>query len=311
MSSYGEGRKTMNKREEPLEEPLVSISCITFNHAHYIRKCLDSFLEQETGFKFEILIHDDASTDGTEEIIREYEARYPSIIKGLYEVENQWIKGRRGSAVFNFPRAKGKYIAMCEGDDYWTDNLKLQRQVDFLETHPDYIMVAENGLVKDLVKNKEYLFNKENVSHDVSMLELIEKRRFPTASVLFHKSGLEGSHSLKVTGDTILWVFLSKKGKIKFLPYSSSVYNRGEHGLVLGTHKYKWAELMEEWNNEIKGLMPANFDNEIFKQRNFNEYKSAFKATLKDKEYKYTFLSLFKMLREKPFFFLSYLYRKH
>ncbi len=111
--------------------PLVSICSITYQHAPYIRQCLDGFLMQKTDFAFEVLIHDDASTDGTEEIIREYEAKYPDIIKPLYEEENQWVKGRRGSRTFNFPRAKGKYIAMCEGDDYWTDPLKLQKQVDF------------------------------------------------------------------------------------------------------------------------------------------------------------------------------------
>jgi len=101
-----------------MSEPLASISCITFNHVKYIRDALNGFLMQKTNFPIEILIHDDASTDGTEEIIREYEGKYPEIIKPLYEKENQWGKGRRGSAIFNFPRTKGKYIAMCEGDDY-------------------------------------------------------------------------------------------------------------------------------------------------------------------------------------------------
>lgn len=116
---------------------VVSISCITYNHALYIRQCLDGFMMQQTNFAFEVLIHDDASTDGTTEIIKEYEAKYPEIIKPIYEEENQWVKGRRGSAVFNFPRAKGKYIALCEGDDYWTDPLKLQKQVDILENDQD------------------------------------------------------------------------------------------------------------------------------------------------------------------------------
>lgn len=124
--------------------PLVSICCITYNHAPYIRECLDGFMMQQTNFPFEVLIHDDASTDGTTEIIREYAEKYPDIIKPLYEEENQWVKERRGSAVFNFPRAQGKYIALCEGDDYWTDPLKLQKQVDFLESHSDYVMCTHH-----------------------------------------------------------------------------------------------------------------------------------------------------------------------
>ena len=118
----------------------VSISCITYNHEPYIRQCLNGFIMQKTTFAYEVLIHDDASTDATAEIIREYEEKYPDIIKPVYETENQWLKGKRGSAVFNFPRAKGKYIALCEGDDYWTDPLKLQKQVDFLEAHASCVL---------------------------------------------------------------------------------------------------------------------------------------------------------------------------
>lgn len=113
---------------------------------------------QESNFLFEVLIHDDASTDGTTDIIREYEKKYPNIIKPIYEEENQWQKGRKGSAAFNIPRAQGKYIAFCEGDDYWTDPYKLQKQVDFLEAHHEYDMVCtrfqhlyqENGIIEDV-----------------------------------------------------------------------------------------------------------------------------------------------------------------
>ena len=124
---------------------IVSISCITYNHARYIRQCLDGFLKQKTNFRFEILIHDDCSTDGTTEIIKEYEQKYPGIVRPLYEEKNQYSLGKPiGTQVWNLPRAKGKYIAMCEGDDYWIDPYKLQKQVDFLESHPDYGMCYTN-----------------------------------------------------------------------------------------------------------------------------------------------------------------------
>jgi glycosyltransferase involved in cell wall biosynthesis len=117
---------------------LVSISCITYNHSDYIRKAIDGFLMQKTDFCFEILIHDDCSTDGTAEIIKEYEKDYPDLIFPIYEQENQFSKGGPvGSAVWNVPRARGKYIALCEGDDYWIDPLKLQKQVDYMEDHPE------------------------------------------------------------------------------------------------------------------------------------------------------------------------------
>lgn len=122
------------------ETPLVSICCMTYNHAPFIRKCLEGFLLQETDFPIEILVHDDASTDGTDGIIREYAEKYPEIIFPLYEQENQFSKGKSSTMdiEYNYSRARGKYIAYCEGDDYWTDPQKLNKQVDFLEAHPDY-----------------------------------------------------------------------------------------------------------------------------------------------------------------------------
>ena len=120
-------------------EPLVSICCITYNHAPYIKECIEGFLMQKTTFPIEILIHDDCSTDGTTEIIKDYEKQYPDLIFPLYEEENQYQKGKASEIDFyNYKRARGKYIAYCEGDDYWTDPLKLQKQVDFMEANQEY-----------------------------------------------------------------------------------------------------------------------------------------------------------------------------
>ena len=121
--------------------PLVSICCLTYNHAPYLRQCTDGFMMQERTFPIEILIHDDASTDGTQDIIREYEEKFPDIIKPQYQAENQYSKGKMVEA-YNYFRAEGRYIALCEGDDYWTDPQKLQKQVDFLESYPDYVMCS-------------------------------------------------------------------------------------------------------------------------------------------------------------------------
>ena len=124
------------------KEIMVTIRCITFNHARFIRQCLDSFLMQKTNFLYEILIHDDASTDGTKEIIEEYASRYPDIIVPLYESENQYSKYGHLMVVRRKMDSmiRGKYTALCEGDDFWTDENKLQKQVDFLESHPQYSM---------------------------------------------------------------------------------------------------------------------------------------------------------------------------
>lgn len=128
----------MAERRFSEDEPvMVSIRCITYNHAPYIRQCLEGFVMQKTNFRFQAIVHDDASTDGTTDIVREYAEKYPDIIIPMYEKENRWSKHDGSLLTVMLPYLKGKYIAECEGDDYWTDPLKLQKQYDALETHPD------------------------------------------------------------------------------------------------------------------------------------------------------------------------------
>ena len=123
---------------------MVSIRCITYNHEPYIRQCLEGIVIQQTNFRFEAIVHDDASTDGTASIIKEYAEKYPEIIKPIFETENKWSK-RDGSLQRIMNEAcQGKYMAICEGDDYWIDPCKLQRQIEFLETHPNFSMVCNN-----------------------------------------------------------------------------------------------------------------------------------------------------------------------
>ena len=130
----------------PTETPLVTVRCLVYNHEPFLRQCLDGIVMQQTSFPFEAIVHDDASTDGSAAIIREYAEKYPDIIKPIYESENQYSKHddsikRAIDAVMN---PNTKYSALCEGDDYWTDPLKLQKQVDFLESHPDYVICSGN-----------------------------------------------------------------------------------------------------------------------------------------------------------------------
>ena len=119
----------------------VAINCLVYNHEPYLRDCLEGFVMQQTDFPFVAIVHDDASTDHSADIIREYAAKYPDIIRPIYETENQWSKSD-GSLTKIMDAAidatGAKYVAICEGDDYWMDPLKLQKQVDFLEEHSDY-----------------------------------------------------------------------------------------------------------------------------------------------------------------------------
>jgi glycosyltransferase involved in cell wall biosynthesis len=213
-----------------MHEPLVSISCITFNHSLYIRNCLDGLINQRTNFDFEILIHDDASNDGTREIIEEYSLRHPNI-KAICQSENQYSKGVRGiMARFNFPRARGKYIALCEGDDYWTDPYKLQKQVDFMEANPDYslcfhsvsVLMPDNELKDDFITKPP--------SADMDIIEVAKHGNFiHTPSVLFRRFMDDFPDNLlqAPVGDFCLQMFLAERGKFKMLPDNMAVYRFG------------------------------------------------------------------------------------
>ena len=121
---------------------MVSIRCITYNHEPYIRQCLEGFVMQQTNFRFEAIVHDDASTDCTALIIKEYAEKYPDIIKPIFEAENQWSKHDGTLQRIMNEACQGKYTAMCEGDDFWIDPLKLQKQVNFLEENPNCSLVC-------------------------------------------------------------------------------------------------------------------------------------------------------------------------
>lgn len=199
-----------------IQEPLVSICCVTYNHEKYIRDAIESFLMQKTDFPFEIIIHDDASTDRTADIIREYEKKYPEIIKPIYQTENQYSKGVRISFIA-FKKTKGKYIAFCDGDDYWTDPMKLQTQVTFLERNPDYVITYsavkpfnENGIVETDFGGALKDLNEEQL-----------KRATPiyTSTTCFKNviPELPVELSIAKVGDLTIWSLLGAHGKGKFI----------------------------------------------------------------------------------------------
>ena len=119
------------------EKVEVSVVCITYNQEKYVSKMLESLVNQKTSFRYEILIHDDASTDETPNIIRKYEKRFPNLIKAICNEQNQFALGKNPKIEQNNPRVKGKYIAYCEGDDYWCDDYKLEKQVTIFESNPE------------------------------------------------------------------------------------------------------------------------------------------------------------------------------
>lgn len=208
--------------------PLVSVSCCTFNHAPYIRQCLEGFVQQKTEFEFEVLVHDDASNDGTVEIIREFEKKYPQIIKPIYEVENQYSKHDGSISRIQRKRALGKYFVYCEGDDYWTDKYKLQKQIDFLEKHPDYGMCY--GKARNFVQ-KSGKFKNVFGADFFTFENLINENTIPTLTVVVRKDLLECYYNeIKPEdkkwrmGDYPQWLWFSKNSKVKFFPNVFGVY---------------------------------------------------------------------------------------
>ena len=171
------------------DTPLVSVRCITYNHQDYIYQALDGFLVQKTNFPFEVIVHDDASTDKTAEVIREYEAKFPKIIKPIYETENQYSKHDGSLGRIVDAACKGKYIAFCEGDDYWTDENKLQMQVEFLERNEEYTMCFHNAEIKDELDSSKKTGMYENLSEkEYTATELFQNWVVPTASIVMKTS---------------------------------------------------------------------------------------------------------------------------
>ncbi len=212
-----------------MENPIVSICCITYNHVNYISECIEGFLIQRTTFPVEILIFDDASTDGTQEIVRKYASK-DIRIKTFLQSENQWSKQKYGLIDWLFPAAQGKYIAICEGDDYWTDPFRLQKQVDFLEQNKDYKFSM--GIVEILIEKTGKIIRKKdhvNPARTESYL-LKDYMRAPfshTSSFLFRNEGIHFPNWKNdiFAGDQLLVIMITGlNGKIKYHNEVFSIY---------------------------------------------------------------------------------------
>jgi glycosyltransferase involved in cell wall biosynthesis len=276
---------------------LVSICCLSYNHESYIKECLEGFLKQKTDFNFEVLIHDDASTDNTQSIIKEYEAKYPEIIKPICQTENQWSQGINPSRRFNYSRVQGKYIAMCEGDDYWTDPLKLQKQVDFLEKNEDYVLAYHNA--QKLRENGE--FDKQLIINHVSDKSILQEdiinQPIPTLTILYRNLPeiiKEIDLSGIVHADVVLRAIISRFGKAQYLhDISPAVYR------VHGGGIFSLKSMQTRFENSLKA---KEFTLDYFKQKG---WEHAFIQQNMTEQYLNAFLSIFKKDKKIHWSFLK------
>ncbi len=226
----------MQNWKDENDKVLVSICCVTYNHESYISSALDGFLMQETTFPFEILIRDDCSTDNTAEIIQKYVKKYPAIIKPIFEKENQFSKGIRPMPIL-YKKAVGRYVALCEGDDYWTDPLKLQKQINLLTKYPESSMsIAYTDVYKNENNTLIYQDTFTGNGKTLQYFEDIVTKYFHTSTYV-----LETQRILKILdyceangvtfSDTVLRYLLIVDGPFVLLPEVVSVYRITGHGI--------------------------------------------------------------------------------
>jgi glycosyltransferase involved in cell wall biosynthesis len=220
-------------------QPKVIVWCLTYNQKAFIRDALNGFVMQQTNFPFEVVVHDDASTDGTTDIILEYAEQYPEIIKPMVEKENQWQKGglKHIIGIMNEQHRRGRYIAFCEGDDYWTDPNKLQRQVDFLDRNSDYSMCFHSAKKKYETSAHAWIDCENIQDKDYDATDVFINWTVPTASVLCRKEAMDFYANLKhperiQNYDIFIILSCAMVGKIRGMHEQMSVYRIQGEGLT-------------------------------------------------------------------------------
>lgn len=237
--------------ENQISSPLISICVQTYNHANYIEKCLDSLLDQQTSFNYEILIGEDQSSDGTREICQKYAEAYPDKIRLFLHdrANNIKINGRptgRFNWLYNLYSARGKYIALCEGDDYWIDSSKLQKQVDVLQKEKEVIACFTNARIEQDRELQTYneTYRKAKRGDEYFSFDRIALKGgglFPTASFVFRNTIKEFPDFMvqRQSGDRALSLLLASAGEFKYLDEVTCVYRVHAGGLFSGGLKDK------------------------------------------------------------------------
>lgn len=218
----------------PNRDYKVVIRCLTFNQEKFIEDALKGFVRQKTNFPFCALIVDDCSTDGTAEIIKKYEAEYPNIIKGLYLPVNMYENPHKEDFINPWVE-RAQYIAICEGDDYWIDDYKLQRQVDFLDSHPEYMMHFHNAIIRYQNHDLPDQIMSKFTSGEFNTKLILEKWQLPLASVLFRRDLLDSSIFKDLIAirrfGVCYFIAATCLGKVYGLSECLSVYRKNDGGI--------------------------------------------------------------------------------
>lgn len=295
----------------------VYVRCMTYNQASFIEDAMNGFTMQKTDYPFVCIIVDDASTDGEQEIIREY-------VSSRFDVEDDTVARKEETDDFSLIYARHKtnrncfflvlllkynhygkkskdpyfkewtknviYVALCEGDDYWIDQYKLSRQVALMEEHSEYSMCAENAYWLDTRTQEKFPFS-SNPEKDISIDEILTRRQFPTASVVYRNEfSSEFAKLHKPALDTSIWAFLATKGVIHYLPIISSVYRRGVG--ITEKDRIRWAYTVRAFNNSLyKDFVIPNYIRDIRDKDVAHNLKIGMKDAKRRRRY-YDFLRL-------------------
>jgi len=272
--------------QENDQQPLVSVCMITYNHEKFISEAIEGVLMQETTFPIELVIGEDCSTDNTAKIIEGYAGKYPNLIRARCNKSNM---GMTPNIIQTLKECSGKYIALCEGDDYWTDPNKLQKQVDFLECNKDYAICFHNSKV---LKNGEIVDNylKNIVNDTTTILDLARENYIYTALCLtrnYFSNGLPEFYQSCPAGDYLLWMLSAQNGKIKYIDEVMSVYRVHEGGIWSTKTTIEKIEasalvqkiLMENFDGEVKNILAENYI--ILLNKLLKKYKNEYNKSIR------------------------------
>lgn len=257
------------------DKPLVAIHCLVYNHEPYLRDCFEGFVMQQTNFPFVAIVHDDASTDGSVAIIREYEFKYPEIFKPIYEKDNLYQKGGFGAIdkVMNdaINATGAKYVAMCEGDDYWIDPLKLQKQVDILENDKSLMLCCTNSSVVDNHSNEIHVVRGGVVKNDIqgryNLRDFFrDNHQYPTLSVVYRRI-----HTQEIAekyahmrnpflGDWTLWICLLIYGDAYFINEVTCAYRINPTSVTHTVNRVARAKANKNICLAVADVLPSEYD---------------------------------------------------